>query len=213
MNLWIILSVTLSLSLTHTHDIRKCRLKNTSCRFDHQQVDVCLTDDNEDEDDDNGEREQMCGRHVLFDEAGHPKRIWIEDENASRTHTHTHTHTHADKSHFLQPSVQHSPSHQHKLAHQPLPPHGHQDASHRHALAEAGHHPGFGQVASQLLQQPVEAAFTCVAVYLVRVGDADPFLCRHVFKRLHPTLTIITCRGGKKTHTDLLKLTILSVYK
>lgn len=131
----------------------------------------------------------MCRRHVLFDEAGHPKRISIEDENVSHTLTHKYFPVHA--------SVRHSPSHQHKLAHQPLPPHGHQYAPHRHALAEAGHHPGFGQVASQLLQQLVEAAFACVAVYLVRVGDADPFLCRHVFKRLHPTLTIITCREEK----------------
>lgn len=37
-----------------------------------------------------------------------------------------------------------SPSHQQQLPHQALSSHGHQNASDCHALAEAGHHSGFG---------------------------------------------------------------------
>lgn len=90
-----------------------------------------------------------------------------------------------------------SPSDQQELPHQTLPPHGHQYASDRHALAEAGHHPGLGQVASQLLQQLVKVVLPRVAVDLIRVGDADSILRRHVFECLHSTLAVVTCGGGR----------------
>lgn len=101
----------------------------------------------------------------------------------------------------MQPYIRHptshrSPPNQQKLSHQPLPPHGHQYPSHRHALAEAGHHPGLGQVASQLLQQLVKVLLPCVAVYLIGVGDADPLLCCHVFKSLHTALAVVPYGGG-----------------
>lgn len=106
----------------------------------------------------------------------------------------------------------HAPSNQQKLSHQALSSHGHQYASHRHALAEAGHHPGLGQVASQLLQQFIKALFPGVAVYLIGVGDTDTLFCCHVFKCLHTTLTIITY-GGEDMNGMVIIYTQYSTHK
>lgn len=63
--------------------------------------------------------------------------------------------------------ISHLPANQQELAHQVAPSHGHEDAPHSHALAEAGDDARLGQVATQLLQEAVEAALSCVAVDLV----------------------------------------------
>lgn len=68
------------------------------------------------------------------------------------------------------------PAQKQKLSGETQAPHGHQQTSHCHAFAEAGYHPGLGQMASELFQQLVEALLPSIAVDFVRVGDANPFL-------------------------------------
>ncbi|KAF3845606.1 hypothetical protein F7725_008769, partial [Dissostichus mawsoni] len=92
----------------------------------------------------------------------------------------------------------------------PEPPHGRQEASNRHSFTETHHHPRFGEAFSQLPQQPVELLLPGVTVDLIRVSDAESVLRRQLFKNLHPTLSVVSCRHSQD-HKGLKEMVLKGV--